>query len=58
MSIGELALFPQVRNANDQQIVAASGFSCITQIGDGTGKDSCHPITLVQNRIHPHHERK
>ena len=52
MSIGELALFPQVRNAHDQQIVAASGFSCITQIRDGTGKDPCHPISLIQNRIH------
>ncbi|MBE9473888.1 MAG: 4Fe-4S dicluster domain-containing protein, partial [Chloroflexi bacterium] len=52
MSIGELALFPQVRNAHDQQIVAASGYSCITQIRDGTGKDPCHPITLIQNRIY------
>jgi FAD/FMN-containing dehydrogenase/Fe-S oxidoreductase len=52
MSIGELALFPEVRNAHDQQVVAASGFSCITQIKDGTGKDPCHPITLTHNRIY------
>jgi FAD/FMN-containing dehydrogenase/Fe-S oxidoreductase len=52
MSIGELALFPEVRNAYDQQVVAASGFSCITHIEDGTGKYPCHPITLTHNRIY------
>jgi Fe-S oxidoreductase len=51
MSIGELALFPQVRKAHDQQIVAAAGFSCLSQIRDGTGKIPFHPITLIKNRI-------
>jgi Fe-S oxidoreductase/FAD/FMN-containing dehydrogenase len=52
MSIGELALFPEVRNAHGQQIISASGFSCITQIKDGAAKDPCHPITLIHNRLY------
>ncbi len=51
MAIGELALFPAIRETQDKQVVAASGFSCINQIMDGTGKIPHHPISLIHRRI-------
>jgi FAD/FMN-containing dehydrogenase/Fe-S oxidoreductase len=50
MKIGELALFPAVRSAiqeDDQALIAASGVSCQTQIEDGTGRKPLHPIMLL-----------
>jgi FAD/FMN-containing dehydrogenase/Fe-S oxidoreductase len=44
--IGELALFPAVRESRDATI-AASGISCKAQIEDGTDRDVYHPISLV-----------
>ncbi len=51
MAIGELSLFPVIREAQEDHIVAASGFSCLTQILDGTGKIPFHPISLIHKRI-------
>ncbi|MFN3316770.1 MAG: (Fe-S)-binding protein, partial [Raineya sp.] len=42
MKIGELVLFPEVRKADENTIVVASGTSCRHQIKDGTGKTSYH----------------
>jgi FAD/FMN-containing dehydrogenase/Fe-S oxidoreductase len=50
MKIGELALFPAVRSAiqeDGQALIAASGVSCQTQIEDGTGRKPLHPIMLL-----------
>lgn len=47
MDIGELALFPAVRDASDQDIIATSGTSCRAQILDGTGRAAVHPISLI-----------
>jgi Fe-S oxidoreductase len=49
MQVGELALFPAIREVNDKDnvIVAASGASCRPQIKDGTGQVAVHPITLI-----------
>ena len=47
MNIGDLSLFPQVRAAGDESIITTAGFSCLSQIKDGTGKDPVHPITLI-----------
>jgi Fe-S oxidoreductase len=45
--IGELVLFPAVRNAPVQTLVAAPGTSCRHQIKDGTGRKSSHPIEVM-----------
>lgn len=51
MQVGELALFPAIRavsnNESNDWLIAASGFSCQSQIVDGTGEIAQHPITLV-----------
>ena len=47
MKIGELVLFPAVRNAADDVIIAAPGTSCRHQIKDGTGKKALHPVEVL-----------
>jgi hypothetical protein len=51
MDIGEIALFPAVRQAlasfGDQVIIAAAGVSCQSQIEDGTTVKAIHPIRLI-----------
>ena len=47
IKIGEMSLFPSIRQAGDQVIIAASGVSCQAQIEDGTGRKTRHPITLI-----------
>lgn len=42
MKIGELHLFPAVRNAAPNEWIIASGMSCRHQIRDGTGRHSLH----------------
>lgn len=51
MDIGELSLFPAVRAAFAETILAAPGFSCTTQIFEGTGRRVIHPITLLSRAI-------
>jgi Fe-S oxidoreductase len=45
--IGELVLFPEVRNASTTTLIAASGTSCRHQIKDGTGKQALHPVQIL-----------
>jgi FAD/FMN-containing dehydrogenase/Fe-S oxidoreductase len=47
MAIGELSLFPSVRDSHVDTIIAAAGTSCRQQIKDGTGKKAVHPITVI-----------
>ncbi len=47
MNIGELVLFPAVRQADDDVIVAAPGTSCRHQILDGTGRKAKHPVEVL-----------
>ncbi|MGB0886309.1 MAG: FAD-binding and (Fe-S)-binding domain-containing protein, partial [Chitinophagales bacterium] len=47
MQIGELVLFPAVRKAAPNTIIAATGTSCRHQIKDGTDKDALHPIEIL-----------
>jgi FAD/FMN-containing dehydrogenase/Fe-S oxidoreductase len=47
MQIGELVLFPAVRKADSNTIIAAPGTSCRHQIKDGTGKESKHPVEIL-----------
>jgi Fe-S oxidoreductase len=47
MKVGELSLFPALRETKDA-LVAAAGVSCQAQIKDGVGVNAYHPIQLVQ----------
>ncbi|MBK7171922.1 MAG: FAD-binding protein [Bacteroidales bacterium] len=45
--VGELVLFPEVRNSSENVIIAAPGTSCRHQIKDGTGRKAFHPIEIL-----------
>jgi FAD/FMN-containing dehydrogenase/Fe-S oxidoreductase len=47
MKIGELVLFPAVRKADNQAIIAAPGTSCRHQVLDGTGRKALHPVEVL-----------
>jgi len=47
MQIGELVLFPTVRQQPEDVIIAAPGTSCRHQIKDGTGRKAKHPIEIL-----------
>ena len=47
MQIGELVLFPAVRAAAADTILAAPGTSCRHQIADGTGRRALHPAEIL-----------
>lgn len=46
MQIGELVLFPAVRQA-EEAIISAAGTSCRHQIKDGTGRRAQHPAEIL-----------
>jgi FAD/FMN-containing dehydrogenase/Fe-S oxidoreductase len=45
--IGELVLFPAVRTAPADTLIAAPGTSCRHQIKDGTGRAALHPVEIL-----------
>lgn len=47
MQIGELVLFPEVRNAEKDVIITAPGTSCRHHIKDGTGRKVLHPVEVL-----------
>ncbi|MEA1874549.1 MAG: FAD-linked oxidase C-terminal domain-containing protein [Bacteroidota bacterium] len=47
MKIGEMVLFPAIRNADAETIIVAGGTSCRCQIKDGTDTDALHPAELL-----------
>jgi FAD/FMN-containing dehydrogenase len=49
MKIGELVLFPTIRESDEDTIIIASGTSCRHQIKDGTGRIAMHPVELLFN---------
>ena len=51
MQIGELVLFPAIRNEKEDTIIAATGTSCRHQITDGTGKKALHPIEILYEAL-------
>jgi FAD/FMN-containing dehydrogenase/Fe-S oxidoreductase len=51
MQIGEQTLFPAVRKASKNTIIAANGTSCRHQIKDGTGRIAKHPITILKEAL-------
>ncbi|MDX1463213.1 MAG: FAD-linked oxidase C-terminal domain-containing protein, partial [Marinirhabdus sp.] len=53
MKIGELRLFPAVRKASIDTIIAANGTSCRHQIKDGTQRKALHPVTILKEALLP-----
>ncbi|MEO1260640.1 MAG: FAD-linked oxidase C-terminal domain-containing protein [Bacteroidota bacterium] len=51
MDIGELVLFPAVRNAAENSIIVAPGTSCRHQIFDGTDREALHPIEILHDYL-------
>jgi len=51
MQIGELLLFPALRNKLEEAMVCAPGFSCRHQIMDGVSQASHHPAVFLQNAL-------
>jgi FAD/FMN-containing dehydrogenase/Fe-S oxidoreductase len=47
--VGELVLFPEVRNSAENVLIAAPGTSCRHQIKDGTGRQAFHPIEILHD---------
>ncbi len=51
MLIGEQTLFPAVRNAASDVVIAANGTSCRHQIKDGTQRIALHPVTILKQAL-------
>ena len=51
MQIGEQTLFPAVRKAATDTIIAANGTSCRHQIKDGTNRIALHPVTILREAL-------
>lgn len=51
MQIGEMVLFPAVRDAAEDTLIAAPGTSCRHQIADGTGKKAKHPVEVLWEAV-------
>ncbi|WP_431108656.1 FAD-binding and (Fe-S)-binding domain-containing protein [Winogradskyella poriferorum] len=51
MQIGEQTLFPAIRKASEDVIIAANGTSCRHQIKDGTGRLAKHPVTILREAL-------
>ena len=51
MKVGELVLFPAVREASESTLISAPGTSCRHQIADGTGREAIHPIVVLHEAL-------
>ncbi|MFA7234461.1 MAG: FAD-linked oxidase C-terminal domain-containing protein [Terrimicrobiaceae bacterium] len=51
MKVGELVLFPAVRKASENSLIAAPGTSCRHQIHDGTGRKALHPSEILRAAV-------
>lgn len=51
MQVGELVLFPTLRQLEAETLVAAPGTSCRHQIADGTGKKAQHPVEILFDEL-------
>ena len=51
MKIGELVLFPAVRNQPADVLIAAAGTSCRHQVKDGTGRRAMHPVEILYQAL-------
>lgn len=53
--VGELVLFPAVRKAKQETLIAAPGTSCRHQIIDGTGRPALHPVEILWQALRKKH---
>ncbi len=53
MKIGEMVLFPTIREKKNHIEIVASGTSCRHQIQDGTGARSKHPVEILWEALDP-----
>jgi len=51
--VGELVLFPEVRNTSDKTIIVAPGTSCRHHLKDGTGRTALHPAEVLNRALRP-----
>ncbi len=51
MKIGGLRLFPAIKKAPKEVIIAANGTSCRHQIKDGTEREALHPVTILRQAL-------
>lgn len=51
MRIGEMVLFPEVRSAPPETVIAAPGTSCRHHIEEGTGKKALHPVEILWDAL-------
>lgn len=51
MDIGELVLFPALREASEETLVCAPGTSCRHQIHDGVRRSAHHPAILLEKAL-------
>lgn len=49
--IGEMVLFPAIRNSSADTIIVATGTSCRCQIKDGTGRTVLHPLEILEKAL-------
>jgi FAD/FMN-containing dehydrogenase/Fe-S oxidoreductase len=48
LAMAEAALFPAIRKAGRDALIAATAYSCRKQIHDGLGRDARHPASLLE----------
>jgi FAD/FMN-containing dehydrogenase/Fe-S oxidoreductase len=51
--VGELILFPEVRNSSENVQIVAPGTSCRHHIKEGTGRTAVHPAIVLYNALKP-----
>ncbi len=51
MKVGEMVLFPAVRKATPETVIAAPGTSCRHQIKDGTNVKAKHPVEILYEAL-------
>jgi FAD/FMN-containing dehydrogenase/Fe-S oxidoreductase len=51
MQVGELTLFPKLRETEDTIQICAPGFSCRHQIKDGVQKKALHPVQILERYL-------
>ncbi len=52
VKIGEMVLFPKVRKATPDTIIAASGTSCRRHIAENTGRTAKHPVEVLWEALY------
>ena len=51
LKVGNLALFPAIREKQPGTVITATGTSCRHQIKDGTGTTAHHPIEILYHAL-------